>query len=281
VPEGDGGGEGGQNPPEARPAVSSGQTPRRVRPRDIELALKYAGGSDLKLGIRIRLAAAALSIPEPEVRSYVEKTPAMVRIYGTIDDQAVPPDPVAPTTGDAMHRLPKDLPQMPGMSQEDVELALAISDADNRILREGLAKMGINDRTIAKLKGLEGLASSSGKFVAVALEKTHRMYFLQIVGLFEMADEMKEQYLVPKPDKDDPTKLIPPIFDDEIRAMYYRNYTEMVKQGGAGYKQIMEGTEALVRMIMAAKGGGNGKPKGQRKPGWDSSPIDLKKNGKA
>ena len=250
-----------------------------MRPRDIELALKYAGGSDLKLGIRIRLAAAALSIPEPEVRSYVEKTPAMVRLYGTMEHQAVPPDPAAPTNGDAMSRQPKDLPQMPGMSQEDVELALAISDADNRILREGLAKMGINERTIAKLKGLEGLASSSGKFVAVALEKTHRMYFLQIVGLFEMADEMKERFLVPKPNPEKPGEFLDPVGDDETRALYYRNFTEMVKEGGRGYKQIMDGTEALVRMIMAAKGGGDKPKTGQKKPGWQQGAPIKQANG--
>lgn len=195
----------------------------------------------------------------------------MQRLYGTVDEQVLPPDPVAPTNGDAMHRRPGDLPAMPGMSQQDVELALAISDADNRILREGLAAMGVGERTLKKLKGLEGLASSSGKFVAVALEKTHRMYFLQIIGNFELADDLRERFLTPKPDKDDASKFIDPIASDEIRAMYYRNYTEMVKEGGRGYKLIMEGTEALVRMIMAAKGAGDPKAKGPKKAGWQQT----------
>lgn len=192
----------------------------------------------------------------------------MRRIYGVISAQEMPPDPKPPTDREAALRNDSDIP-VPPMSQKDVDLALAIDDADNAILHKGLAKMGMNGKTLDKLRALDGLATSSGKFVALALEKTHRMYFMQLVGLFEIADEVRERYLTQH--KDEAGKLYDPVANDEVRAMYYRNYTEMVKEGGRGYKQVMDGTEALVRMIMSSKST-NGKPVKHAKPAWGSAP---------
>ncbi len=151
---------------------------------------------------------------------------------------------------------------VPPMTPESVELAQMVSEADNEILQRGLKKLGVSESMLKRLKNLDGLARSSGHFLSISLEKTHRLYFLQLVGLNEVADELREKLLA-KPGQ--PGHIV----DAEARAYFNRNYAEFVKEAGNGYKLMMEGASNMVRMLQAAKGdddapGPSGKPKWSR-----------------
>jgi hypothetical protein len=163
----------------------------------------------------------------------------------------------APTKGEVMNR---EMSIVPPVDPEGVELAQMVSEADNEILRKGLKKLGVSEKMISRLKTLDGLAKSSGHFLSISLEKTHRLYFLQLLGLNEVADELRGRLLA---------KAGEPgyVNDDEARACFNRNYAEYVKEAGNGYKLMMEGASAMVRMLQAAKGDEDG-PTGGGKPKW-------------
>jgi len=152
-------------------------------------------------------------------------------------------EPATVTVAESMSRSPDDMPDV----ETSVDLAAIISEQDNLMLRQGLEKLGVSQKTLTRLKDLDGLAKSSGMFLSVSLEKTHRMYFLQLVHLMEMADELRERLMIKAGE-------VGYIADDEIRAAYNKNYIEMVKEIGGGYKLTIEGAQAMVRMITAAKG---------------------------
>lgn len=155
-----------------------------------------------------------------------------------------------------MNRDPSDLPAAP----RSVELAELVSETDNIILRDGLAKLGVSSKMIERIKNLDGLATSSGKFLSVSLEKTHRMYFLQLVSLMEMGDELRERLMIPAGQEGY-------IANDEARAFFNKNYIDMVKEAGNGYKQMLEGAQAMVRMMAAMQ---PTTPEGRkRKPGFN------------
>lgn len=140
-----------------------------------------------------------------------------------------------------------------------IELADVVSESDNVLLRKGLTKLGISQKTLDRLKTLDGLARSSGQFLSISLEKTHRMYFLQLVQLMEVSDQLRERLLAKVGEQGY-------INDPEARAFFNKNYIDMVKEAGSGYKLMMEGAAAMVRMLQAASGEQGGGAK--KKPGW-------------
>lgn len=169
-----------------------------------------------------------------------------------------PAGPEAPRAGEVLNRGPLDLPKG---TPAAIELAEMVSDQDNAMLREGLKKLGVRTETIERLRTLDGLARSSGHFLSISLEKTHRMYFLQLVHLMELSDDLRAK-LMAKPGEDGY------IVDDEARAAFNKNYAEMVKESGRGYALMMEGAAAMVKMMQAAKGDDDQPGGGMKKPKW-------------
>lgn len=162
----------------------------------------------------------------------------------------------APTQGQVLNRKPDDLPQDP----TEIELVQLVSETENELHQLGLKKLGLSDKLLKRLKRLDGLASSSGAFIAISLEKTHRSYYVQLLELMEMAEELRVKLMIPR---DQPGAVV----DDEARAFFNKNYIEMVREAGRGYEMMLTGATAMVKMIGDAKGldipGGK-----KKKAGW-------------
>ncbi len=172
---------------------------------------------------------------------------------------------VAPSEAQLMDREPDSQPSgIPSPSA--VNLALGIAEQDGKILLKGLKELGISERTLERLKKLDDLAQSNGHFLSVSLQTTHRMYFVQLVEMMEMAQKMKADYI--DAELEDPAKPGVKLsrLSHEERAWFYKCYTEMVKEAGKGYVTMMEGTKAMVMMLKAAAGDGD-KP-ASSKPKW-------------
>lgn len=160
-----------------------------------------------------------------------------------------------------MTRSPSDLPPAaPPIVPTSATLAEVVSEADNEMLRNGLKKLGVSAETLTKLKDLDGLAQSAGHFLSISLEKTHRMYFLQLVHLMELADSIRIRLNKPKGEEGY-------VESDEARAFFTKNYTDIVKEVGNGYKNMLNGAEAMVSMLSTARGApvANRKKMGWRK----------------
>jgi hypothetical protein len=158
--------------------------------------------------------------------------------------------------------LNRTIPELQDIGPESVDLAQMVAESDNEILRKGLKELGVSDEMLERMKTLDGLARTSGHFLSVSLEKTHRLDFLQLIHLHEVADGLRQKLLA---------KAGAPghIADDETRSYLNRNYVELVKAGGEGYKLMMEGAQAMVRMLAAAQGDDpEDKPTGTGKPRW-------------
>lgn len=164
-----------------------------------------------------------------------------------------------PRESDVMNRNP--LTTLPAGDPESVELAQMVEQCDRELQETGLRELGVSDGLLKRLKGLEKLARSSGHFIAISLETTHRSYYLQVLELMELANDLRKR-LIAGPGQ---TGYIA---DDEARAFFNKNYIEMVKEAGRAYELMLTGAQAMVKMIVDTKGleMPNGKKK---KPGWE------------
>lgn len=155
---------------------------------------------------------------------------------------------------------PRDGDAAPAQIAE-ISLVDIVSKADKLMLEGGLEKLGVAKEYIEKIRNLDGLAESNGKFLSASLETIHRMYFLQLVQLFGISEALQKR-LAAKPGEDGY------LADDEARAWFNKNYIEMVKESGNGYSLMMDGAQAMVRMMIAA-GDAGGAPGKKRKPGFN------------
>lgn len=150
----------------------------------------------------------------------------------------------------------------PGTAEAgDVDLAEIVSENDTNIMRLGLKKMGASPELLKNLKHLDNLAASGGKFLAVCLQTTHRMHFVQTIGTFDLADRIKKILDADDAEKDAAKKL-----SHDDRRGYYELYLDMQAATGQAYNLTLKGTESMVRMLMAANKRGFGKK--AAKPGF-------------
>lgn len=218
------------------------------------------------------LAAAALGITEDQLGVRIKNHTQLRALWSRANEDIHGINgPKVTTETEALNR---DISVLPGMTPEGVELAQMVSESDNELLRKGLKKLGVSDKMLSRLKTLDGLAKSSGHFLSISLEKTHRLYFLSLIGLNEVADELRQRLLAKEGEPGY-------IASDESRAYFNRNYAEFVKESGNGYKLMMEGAANMVRMLQAANGDEDagaalGKPKWSRVKKADQTTTNAK-----
>lgn len=160
-----------------------------------------------------------------------------------------------------MRRSPSDLP-LAAAGDSGVELAELVSDQDNKILADGLKRLGMSEALVKKIKDLDRLAESSGKLISVSLQKTHGMYLVQLFHLMEMADDLRER--LSKKSTDEGYEAM----SSQDRAFLLRCYTEMVKESGNGYEKMLKGAQVMTEMLLGAGGDNSNAPVVKRKPGW-------------
>lgn len=167
-------------------------------------------------------------------------------------DGAVPPE-----AGKVLNREPMNLPEA---QPSDIDLIEMVSAADKELHQLGLKNLGLPEKTLLRLRGLEGLARSSGNFLAISLETTHRSYYLQLIELMGLAKDLQERLSTPAGQDGY-------IADAEQRAWFNKNYIEMVKEAGRGFELSLTAAQAMVKMMVDTKGlempGGS-----KKKPGW-------------
>lgn len=165
--------------------------------------------------------------------------------------------PMAPSQQEILDREPDDLP--PGVGSDTkaaVEIFELVTKAEREMHYKGLEALQVNEGTLKKLRDLDGIASSNAAFIAIGLEKTHRLYYLAVIDLKTVADQIKERYL------DDPKAVT-----DEERPFYYRNYIDAVKEFGRAYDLFIQGAAVILKMV--GGGGENGDvKKGKAKLGF-------------
>jgi hypothetical protein len=183
-----------------------------------------------------------LECTERQLKYTIENDDQLRAIYGARGFGA---EVQAPSAGDVLLRKPGDKPE--GLPSGDMNLGDIVSEQEMRIMHLGLKKMGASETLLKSLKGLDKLASSGGKFLAICLQTTHRMHFVQTLGTFELAARVKKIL-----DDDDAEKDAAKKLSHEDRQDYYGLYLEMQASTGNAYNLTLKGTEAMVRMLMAA-----------------------------
>lgn len=223
---------------------------RGVTAFEISRALTASGGNR-------SLAAAALGISPEQLGDRIKKHAQLKALWGKagMNDAGGPPPP---REAEVMNRGALVLPASePGT----VELAQMVEQGDRELQEKGLRELGVSEDLLKRLKGLEGLARSSGHFIAISLETTHRSYYLQVLELMELANGLRKR-LMAKGGEDGY------IVDDEARAFFNKNYIEMVKEAGRAYELMLTGAQAMIKMIADTKDmempGGK-----KKKHGWD------------
>lgn len=230
-----------ENPkPHGRQVAGRSQSGARITARDVASALKL---TDASWGLRKRVALAAegLGVSEDQIRGVIDRDPELRAAYGTTGSggklTAAPPR--APTQTEILDREDDDLPTRAGTGEKtSVELIQLVDEAERALHLKGLEAIGVNEKTLTKLRRLDGLASSTAAFIAIGLEKTHRLYYLAVVDLKTVADQIKERYL------DDPNAV-----SNEERPYYYRNYIDAVKEFGRAYDLFLQGAAIILRIV--------------------------------
>lgn len=181
------------------------------------------------------------------MRGIIDRDPELRAAYGstgTTDSGLKARMPQAPLQTEILDREEDDLPTRAAPGEKTgVELIQLVDEAERELHLKGLEAIGVNEQTLKKLRRLDGLASSTAAFIAIGLEKTHRLYYLAVVDLKTVADQIKERYL------DDPTAVT-----NEERPYYYRNYIDAVKEFGRAYDLFLQGAAVILRIVGQASG---------------------------
>jgi hypothetical protein len=195
------------------------------------------------------VAAEMLECTVKELRALIERDDQLRPIYGARGFGSEVP---LPTPQDVRNRTQGENPE--GTESSDIDLAEIVSENDTNVMRLGLKKMGASPDLLKSLKHLDNLATSGGKFLAVCLQTTHRMHFVQTIGTFDLAARIKKIL-----DDDDLVTEQEKKLSHEDRRGYYELYLDMQAATGQAYNLTLKGTESMVRMLMAANKRGFGK----------------------
>lgn len=185
--------------------------------------------------------ARVLNLNHKTVRERVARIPELVALYSNrTEDAIVPP---APTEAVTLLRSPDQLP-VPIMAADLGQMV----QVTEKLLGGGLEKLGVPAATIAKLRNLSELRIDAGAMLAVSLQDTHQLYYLQLLALQARADEIKALYLSEDKERN-PDGTEKPTIDPMARMFWQRAHTEIVEQLGKGYDRMMAGTQAMVAML--------------------------------
>lgn len=198
------------------------------------------------------LVARALGIDKTTVRDRLKRNSKLYALYGARGTGQEFP---AIVEGATLLRTPADIPPAPS----DPQLATMVIGTE-KLIRDGLEKIGVPKSTIERLKAFDGLAVGAGAFLAQSLQDTHQIYYVNLLKLDEMAEDIRKRYL-------DVEATEKP--GDMERMFWQRAYNEIVDQLGKGYDRMLSGTQAMVAMMKAQKdkNGGNGQ-KAKSKPAF-------------
>lgn len=253
------------NPPTITSEVSVPAGRKRSSSRwEKALALKATDGN-------IHLAAKALGINGSSLQETIDADDRLRALWGKLKAGADEVEILGEM--DSLRRTERDIPEGAPPAIEIIDI---IDDNEKRLMSEGLLKLGASAAVVAKLNLLDGLASTAGHFLAHSLQKTHRMYFLQIINLADEAERIKktldEDDLKTAADKSKMTA-----FD---RAQLLKVYVEMVKEFGHAYSLNLDGAQAMVNMMEKVGQGAPSDKKPKSRAGW--SPLTVKPvNGRA
>lgn len=207
-----------------------------------------------------------MRVPESTVRNVIDRDPELRSVYGTTGKMMQARMPSAPAPDEVMERDPDDIPPLVGSDKKaTVEIVQMVNEAERELHFKALKALEVNDQTVKKLRDLQGLASSTGAFIAIGLETTHRLYYLSLIELKTVADQIKERYLDPGADGK-------PQVSAEFMPYYYRNYVDCVKEFGRGYDLFIQGASVILKMAMG-EGGGEEKKKLKARLGFTGRSV--------
>jgi hypothetical protein len=218
--------------------------PKELSDREFALVVKAGNGNTKLIG---RL----LNRDHSYVRRRIARTPKLAALYSNRAEggEVVPLD-----EGATLIRDPAEIPSAP----PDGKLAQMV-EKSSKLVRDDLLKLGVPQTTINKLKAFDGLAIDAGWFLVQSLQDTHQIYYINLLRLDAMAEDIKRRYL------DEEATEKPEAME---RMFWQRAYNEIVDQLGKGHDRMLAGTQA-VAAIMRAQTGDKGKGKGAKaKPGW-------------
>jgi hypothetical protein len=179
-----------------------------------------------------------LQVPESTLRGIIDKDRELSAAYGTTGKLKPAAAPRAPTNTEVMERDEDDLPASVPGAKASSELLELVSAAEKELHLKALHALKVDETTINKLRLLDGMASSTGSMIAIGLQNTHRLYYLAVVDLKTVADQIKTRYL------DDETAV-----NDETRPFYYRNYIDAIKEFGRAYDSFIAGAALILRIV--------------------------------
>jgi len=171
-------------------------------------------------------AAQALGLTEAQLRYEVDKDPRLCAMFKVNVGEGVTPDEVEILTRQSSF----------AKSTENKDLAHAINKQNLQLMADGLAKAGIKEDTLKKIKSLGDFDMHAGQFLAGSLDMSHRMVVYTSVSLMEEAEHIKKTYLG--------DSGLPP----KVKLEWQKAYNQIVDLLGKSYDRVLTGTQAMIKM---------------------------------
>jgi len=177
----------------------------------------------------------------------VDKNPKLRALYFTKREGIEEVRELQPS--DVMNRTPA-LNSPLNMETASVDLLDMITRAEMEAHALGLKNAGLSVSIIKQVKNLDGLAENTGKFLTIAVKTLSSSYYVQTLELMALARKTHKRLMASKDQEGY-------IADDEARAWFNRNYTDMVKEAGRAFELFLHAIQAMVQMILKPVGKGD------------------------
>lgn len=137
-----------------------------------------------------------------------------------------------------------------------------VTDEENRkmvektekLIHQGLRKVGVSGDTIKKIQTLRDLNIMGGQIIAQSLSDVYQLYYIDIMNIPQRRKEIKDQFL----DNKGCTGM--------EKMFWQRADAELLEMMGKGLDRFLSGTQAMLAMERGKKKAGQKLERGT--PGW-------------
>lgn len=194
-----------------------------------------------------------LGLNKSSVLERIARIPELAALYGNRSEDAdLPP---APDVLDVQLREPGDAPDsITDQQKKDAEMV----KQTERLIHEGLEKVGVPKETLDKIRTLRGLNVSGGMVIAQSVSDIYQLYYIELMCIPARRAEIRRKYLEDEPPKDGETKAV---LTPMERMFWQKADTELFEQMGKGLDRFISGTQVLLAMERGRKGHPTGSKK--------------------
>lgn len=202
----------------------------------------------------MRLVAGVVGQDYHQVFDRIRRHPELNAVYGNRGPTG--DAPVPPTELEVQLRGINGEPDIAAQQRADAEMV----KRTERLIHEGLEKVGVPKATLDKIRTLRGIEVTGGQIIAQSVSDIYQLYYIELMSIPARREEIKRRYLdEPAPESGENKAPLSPM----EKMFWQRADTELFEQMGKGLDRFISGTQVLLAMQR-----GKIKPLDKKRPGF-------------